>query len=548
MKGVDMQTNTKVEASDSAPAVSVQGLTVAYGEKEVLHGVDLSVGKGEIYAVVGASGSGKSTFLSTILGLYASDEKILSGDISIFGTQTNALQDKSRWEFRRDHLGYVPQDPMTNLNPSMRVGKQIEDALLAGGQVSRKEARRATITLMSEVGIDDPERRMHQFPHEFSGGMCQRILIAIAISRNPALIIADEPTSALDVTVQKTILDHMVSLVKNRGITLLFITHNLGLAAERADHIGVMHDGRIIESGTAEQIVLHPQQEYTKRLISSDVALSHGSQGERTLTKPDDMQPALFVDDVSKLFTMGSFHKQEILASNHISFTVPKGTTTALVGESGSGKTTLARMILGLEQPSSGRIIVDGNLVDAGDREAMKVMRTYLQPVFQNPYASLDPSYTVMDLIQEPLNIVGEGSAEERSNRVLTLLDYVDLPHAFAHRRPDQLSGGQRQRIAIARALAIHPKMLILDEAVSALDVLVQNQILSLLRKLQQEFGYTYLLITHDLGVARYFCDNVVVLYKGTVQEQGSIETVFNDPQSEYTKKLLNAIPHANFR
>lgn len=547
MKRVDMQSEGDGENTTTQPAVRVQGLKVAYGDKEVLHGVDMSVVKGEIYAVVGASGSGKSTFLSTVLGLYASGEQILDGDICVFGTHTNTLKAQSRRSFRRDYLGYVPQDPMTNLNPSMRIGKQIEDALLAGGKLSKHEVKSHVIHLLSEVGIDEPERRMRQFPHEFSGGMCQRILIAIALSRNPALIIADEPTSALDVTVQKTILDHMVSLVKERGITLLFITHNLALAAERANHIGVMHDGRIIESGTAEDIVLHPQEQYTKKLINADVALALRDNGKEESKAKVDPQPALLVDDVCKQFTVGGLRKHTIEASKHVSFTVARGTTTALVGESGSGKTTLARMILGLEKPSSGRIVVDGSLVDAGDRDSMKQIRTFVQPVFQNPYASLDPTYTVASVIEEPLNILGEGSPKERKERVAELLHNVDLDPSMALRKPGQLSGGQRQRVAIARALAIHPKMLVLDEAVSALDVLVQNQILSLLRELQHDFGYTYLLITHDLGVARYFCDQVVVLHKGVVQEQGSIETVFNNPQSTYTQQLLDAIPRAKF-
>lgn len=532
--------------NDSA-ALTVRGLRVAYGGKEVLHGIDLDVRRGEIYAIVGASGSGKSTLLSTLLGLYAPGEHILGGDITLLGTNVKSFRTRDWRAFRRRQLGYVPQDPMTNLSPSMRIGEQIADAMKAGSIKGRAGLKNRVIGLLEEVGIDEPERRMRQYPHEFSGGMCQRILIAIALSRNPSLIIADEPTSALDVTVQKAVLDHMVKLVTERGVTLLFITHNLALAAERADSIAVMHDGRLIERGTPREVVLHPHAEYTRKLIDAAPGLMEVGLRPKETTRHADAQPALIVDDVLKQFTIRGSRHRILTASNHVTFRIPQGTTTALVGESGSGKTTLARMILGLERPTSGRIVVHGLIVDAGNAQLMHRIRTFVQPVFQNPYASLDPTYTIGDIVREPLDIVGHGTVEERIQRVLTLLDDVGLSRTMIAQYPNQLSGGQRQRVAIARALAIEPEILILDEAVSALDVLVQDQILALLRKLQRDRGYTYLFITHDLGVARHFADNVVVLRRGRIEEQGNIDDVFDHPQADYTRQLLNAIPHSDF-
>ncbi|MBT1180192.1 ABC transporter ATP-binding protein [Bifidobacterium vespertilionis] len=536
-----MNTNTET-------LLKVSGLKVAYGSKEVLHGIDLTVRKGEIQAVVGASGSGKSTLISTLLGLYAPGEHITAGSISLEGTDLGSLKPRDWRDFRRKRLGYVPQDPMTNLNPSMRVGDQIADAIKVGPIHGRVAVRERVIALMNEVGIDEPERRMKQYPHEFSGGMCQRILIAIALARDPSLIVADEPTSALDVTVQKQILDHMVKLVRERGATLLFITHNLGLAAERAGRIAVMHDGRLVETGTAEQVVMHPQDAYTKELIKAAPGLIESQNwGVSSIDGNREGEPVLRVEDVVKEYRVRGSRDRMLMASNHVSFTVEAGTTTAIVGESGSGKTTIAKMILGLEMPTSGRITVNGLEVDPRNAKRMHDIRTFVQPVFQNPYASLDPTYRIADVIREPLDILGKGTPAERDARVAKLLDAVALPQSVAFSRPSQLSGGQRQRVAIARALAIEPKLLVLDEAVSALDVLVQDQILQLLRMLQSEYGYTYLFITHDLGVARQFADNVVVLRHGTVEEQGPIDDVFDHPKSDYAEQLLAAIPHPAF-
>ena len=528
--------------------VDIHGLKVAYRDHEVLHGIDLQIHRGDIYAVVGASGSGKSTLISAILGLYAREERITGGSIEVLGKELKQFSAKNWRAFRREQLGYIPQDPVTNLNPSMRIGDQIADAIRVRGKTSRNEVHRRVLELMSNVGIDEPERRVKQYPHEFSGGMCQRILIAIALSRNPNLIVADEPTSALDVTVQKTILDHMVELVKEHGTTMLFITHNLALAAERADKIAVMHEGNVLEFGDSKDVIKKPKTEYTQSLINAAPGLKSLQHWNRRVQSPDaDPTPALFIDDVVKSYKIRGGQKRTLLASDHVSFSVQKGTTTALVGESGSGKTTLARIILGLELPTSGRIILNGELVDAGDAKRMYDVRTVIQPVFQNPYGSLDPTYRIADIIREPLDVIRLGTKQERDELVAKLLTSVDLSEEISTRYPSELSGGQRQRVAIARALAINPQILILDEAVSALDVLVQDQILTLLRSLQESHELTYLFITHDLGVAQQFADNVVILRHGVCEEQGDIKSVFNAPQSQYTRKLLDAIPKPKF-
>lgn len=543
-----------VAAPEEKALLHIAGLKVAYGDKEILHGVDMNVRKGDIYAVVGASGSGKSTLLSTVLGLYAPDEHITAGSISLDGTDLRSLSSSYWRSLRRNGIGYVPQDPVTNLNPSMRVGRQIADAIKASGVRNRAQVRKRVIDLMNEVGISEPERRMRQYPHEFSGGMCQRILIAIALSRDPSLIIADEPTSALDVTVQKTILDFMVKLVKTRNATLLFITHNLALAAERANSVAVMHEGEIVEIGTPRDIVLHPQDSYTKTLIAAAPGLreavnadgrpsAFGGQESQLQASADSAALALEVKDVVKDYRVRGNAQGLLRASDHVSFAVRKGTTTALVGESGSGKTTLAKLMLGLESPTSGEILINGQLINASNRRGMHEARLFVQPVFQNPYASLDPTYRILDVIREPLDIAKRGTREERDDKSRRLLDAVALPQSVAYSYPSQLSGGQRQRVAIARALAMDPQLLILDEAVSALDVLVQDQILKLLHELQQKHGYTYVFITHDLGVARQFADDVVVLRSGKIEDAGPVGDVFEHPGSNYTRNLLDAIP-----
>jgi len=520
------------------PLLSVRDLRVAFGGTDVLHGVDLDVRRGERVAIVGQSGSGKSTLIAAVLRLlpgagHVTGGLIRLGDLDVTGADESAMR-----RVRGGRIGLVPQDPSTNLNPSMRVGAQIADTLRAGGRRGRATIRQRVVALMTEAGIPEASRRADQFPHEFSGGMRQRILIAIALARQPELLIADEPTSALDVTVQRQILDHLQTLVDQHGTTLLFVTHDLGVAADRTDRVVVMLDGEVVEQGAPDDILRNPQHEYTKRLIAAAPALS-GLPPEPIVTG----EPILVVSDLVKEYRIRGRGAGTLRAADGVSFAVRRGTTTAVVGESGSGKTTVARIVLGLEAPTSGSALVDGLSIGSARGAERRGVRRRVQPVFQDPYGSLDPTSTIERVIDEPLRVFGIGDRAARTERVATLLDQVALPRAVAQLRPNELSGGQRQRVAIARALALEPDLLILDEAVSALDVLVQEQILALLDDLQDRLGLSYLFITHDLGVVRRIADDVVVMRRGAVVERGSVARVFDDPQEQYTKDLLDAIP-----
>ncbi|QKS17800.1 ABC transporter ATP-binding protein [Curtobacterium sp. Csp2] len=518
--------------------LSVRDLRVAFGDREVLHGVDLDVRRGERVAIVGQSGSGKSTLIAALLRLLPGAGHVTGGAITLGDDDIAHADEPLMRRIRGGRIGLVPQDPSTNLNPSMRVGAQIADALRAGGLRGRSAVRRRVVELMTEAGIPEAARRADQFPHEFSGGMRQRILIAVALARQPELLIADEPTSALDVTVQRQILDHLQTLVDQHGTTLLFVTHDLGVAADRTDRIVVMLDGKVVEQGAPAAILRDPQHEYTKRLIAAAPALS-GVAPEPTAPG----EPILVVSDLVKEYRLRGRGAGTLRASDGVSFTVRRGTTTAVVGESGSGKTTVARIVLGLETPTSGTALVDGLSIGTARGRERRAVRRRVQPVFQDPYGSLDPTSTIERIIDEPLRVFGVGDRASRTERVATLLDQVALPREVAQLRPNELSGGQRQRVAIARALALEPELIILDEAVSALDVLVQEQILTLLDDLQDRLGLSYLFITHDLGVVRRIADDVVVMRRGKVVERGSVAAVFDDPQEQYTRDLLDAIP-----
>jgi peptide/nickel transport system ATP-binding protein len=533
--------------------LSVRDLEVRFGDnpQPVLHGVSFDLRQGERVAIVGQSGSGKSTIIGAILGLLPGDGHVTGGSISLVGEESPAQElvgasEKQLRGIRGDRIGLVPQDPSSNLNPSMKVGAQIADALHAHGVRGRAEISRRVAALMTEAGIPDAARRSGQFPHEFSGGMRQRVLIAIALAREPELLIADEPTSALDVTVQRQILNHLQTLVESRGTSLLFITHDLGVAADRTDRIIVMLDGQIVEVGTPAEILLSPEHEYTRRLVAAAPTVA-ATVRARKEAAPVAAEPILIVQNLVKEFKIRGQRGSILRAVNDVSFEIPRGTTTAVVGESGSGKTTVARIILGLEEATSGTALVDGMSITASKGAERHSLRRRVQPVFQDPYGSLDPTSSIERLIDEPLRIFRVGNRAERRARVAELLDAVALPRGIAQRRPNELSGGQRQRVAIARALALDPELLILDEAVSALDVLVQDQILALLMDLQSRLGLSYLFITHDLAVVRQIANNVVVMRTGTVVENGTVDEVFLAPGAEYTKDLLGAIPGAAF-
>ncbi|TYC98891.1 ABC transporter ATP-binding protein [Arthrobacter echini] len=549
---------------DAENILEVTDLEVGFGGTPVLHRISFSMRRGERVAIVGQSGSGKSTAIGAILRLLPGSGRITQGSIVLGGGTTRGeVEDLATASepvmraIRGERIGLVPQDPMSNLNPAMRIGAQVADALVANrtteGKPDRAQIRSQAVALLAEAGIPDAERRYGQYPHEFSGGMRQRVLIAIALAGKPELLIADEPTSALDVTVQRQILNHLQSLVDARGTSLLFVTHDLGLAADRTDRIIVMSEGRIVEVGTPREILLDPQQEYTRQLVAAAPSVA-AALGAGTLADPTPGVPApaaarsiLVVENLVKEFALRGQRGSSIRAVDNVSFEVERGTTMAVVGESGSGKTTVARIILGLETASSGRALIDGESLTTTRGAQRRALRRKVQPVFQDPYGSLDPTYSIERLIDEPLRIFGVGSRSSRQDRVAELLDQVALPRTVAQRRPNELSGGQRQRVAIARALALEPELLICDEAVSALDVLVQDQILTLLADLQDRLGLTYLFITHDLSVVRQIAHSVVVMRSGIVEENGTVDEVFNHPTADYTRELLGAIPGAAF-
>ena len=548
-----MQQDVNTIPSATQPLLTVKDLEVTFGESAspVLHKVSFEVQPGERVAIVGQSGSGKSTIIGAILQLLPGDGRISGGTITLGDDTLTSLSDKGMNGVRGSRIGLVPQDPASNLNPAMKVGAQIADSLAAHGLRGRDVIHKRVVELMTEAGIPDAERRATQFPHEFSGGMRQRVLIAIALAREPDLLIADEPTSALDVTVQRQILNHLQGLVESRGTTLLFITHDLGVAADRTDRIIVMLDGNIVEVGTPAQILLNPQHEYTQRLVAAaptaTTVAARPTAAELGVADKILADPILVVENLTKVFPLRGQRGQVVRAVNDVSFSVPRGTTTAIVGESGSGKTTVARIVLGLEKATSGHASIDGQSITVSRGAERAALRRKVQPVFQDPYGSLDPTYSIERLIDEPLRIFGVGNKATRQNRVGELLDQVALPRTIAQRRPNELSGGQRQRVAIARALALDPELLICDEAVSALDVLVQDQILELLDSLQKRLGISYLFITHDLAVVRQIANSVIVMKQGTIVENGSVDDVFARPTAEYTQDLLGAIPGGAF-
>jgi peptide/nickel transport system ATP-binding protein len=534
-----------------APLLSVEGLEVRFGtHAPAVCDVDLTVGRGHTVAVVGESGSGKSTTAAAILGLLPPGGRITAGRIVFDGRDITSFDSRADRRLLRSirgrGIGYVPQDPMTNLNPVWKVGFQIREALRAN--TDTREARRRAVQLLAEAGMPDPVKQAARYPHQLSGGMCQRALIAIGLAGRPKLLIADEPTSALDVTVQRQVLDHLQRLTDELGTALLLITHDLALAAERAESVVVVHRGVVVESGAAQSILQDPQHEYTRRLVAAAPSLVAGSPARsRSRTEPsDDILVASQLTKVYRESRGAPWRRTEFRAVDAVSFRVRRASTLAIAGESGSGKSTLARMVLGLLQPTSGTVVFDGTPIDSHlDRKQALAFRRRVQPVLQNPYSSLDPMYSVFRAIEEPLRIHRVGDRKRRERAVRELVDHVALPSSVLGRLPRELSGGQRQRVAIARALALRPEVLVCDEAVSALDVLVQAQILDLLADLQAELGLTYLFISHDLAVIRQIADDVLVMRAGRVVEHAPTEELFTRPGHEYTRQLLEAIPRA---
>ncbi|BCW46286.1 ABC transporter ATP-binding protein [Arthrobacter sp. StoSoilB5] len=542
------------------PILEIKDLAITFktgsGEVKAVKNAHLTIMPGETVAIVGESGSGKSTTALAAIGLLPNNGRVSGGQILLDGEDISHAPERRMIELRGSHIGMVPQDPMSNLNPVWKIGYQVRETLKANG---RPDGPEDVARVLAEAGLPDAARRAKQYPHEFSGGMRQRALIAIGLSCQPKLLIADEPTSALDVTVQRKILDHLDKMTTELGTSVLLITHDLGLAAERADKVVVMYQGNVVEAGPSLELLQNPQHPYTKRLVESapslasrriQVAKELGVEASDLLApvaaiKKHATDEVLQIRNLRKIYKLrqGLGKTSDFAAVDDISFSVKRGTTTAIVGESGSGKSTVAKMVLQLEKPTEGQIVFDG--VDTAGLKGKDLFkfRRRVQPIFQDPYGSLDPMYNIFRTIEEPLRVHKIGNAASREKKVRELLDQVALPQSMMQRYPNELSGGQRQRIAIARALALDPEVIICDEAVSALDVLVQAQVLNLLADLQDNLGLTYLFITHDLAVVRQIADHVCVMEKGQLVETGSTDDVFDNPREAYTQALLDAIP-----
>ena len=539
--------------SAGAPILQVDDLTVtfgtAHGDVEAVRGVSLRVGPGERLGIAGESGSGKTVSALAITGLLPVAARA-SGRVRFAGNDVGGLRSSDRAALRGRHVGTILQDPLNALNPSLTVGSQIVEALRHHQRLDRTIARRRAIELLGQVGIPDAARNVDEYPHRFSGGMRQRAMIAIALSCEPELVVADEPTTALDVTVQAQILELLVGLCDERNTALLLITHDLAVLAGIAHRIAVMNAGRIVEEAPVDALFERPAHAYTRALLAA-IPRPDGAAASAASDAgpPSTHAPVLEVRDLTKTFpivrggairrTVGAVH-----AVDGVSLTIGAGETLALVGESGCGKSTLARCILRLVEPSSGGVRFDGRDVLACDRRTLRRLRHEMQIVFQDPYGSLDPRMTVAQLIAEPLAVHGLGGGERgRGARVRELLDMVGLRPEHAARYPRAFSGGQRQRIAIARALATEPKLLVLDEPVSALDTSTRAQILALLAELQERLAVSYLLVAHDLSLVRAVAHRVAVMYRGRIVESAACEQIFAAPTHAYTQALLSAVP-----
>ena len=532
--------------------LNVEGLKVSYatreGRREVVHGVSFDVDEGEVLALVGESGSGKSTTAHALIGLLPEGGRVDAGVVRLGGLDISGWSQKQLRTVRGAHVGLVPQDPGASLDPVRPIGVQVAELLRLHGHRDRKAVHARVIELLERVGLDDPDLRARQYPHELSGGMRQRVLIAIAIALKPKLIIADEPTSALDATVQRRILDLIDDLRREQGTSVLLVTHDLGVAADRAQRIVVLKDGVVVEQDSAQALLATPRDAYTRQLLLDAPALATEFRRPEAPLFLRDASAAAAENPYAVVATglvkeFAARGREPFRAVEDVSFRVRRGTTHALVGESGSGKTTTARLVTRFLHPDAGTIELDGANIADLKGDALRQLRRRIQLVYQNPFSSLDPRQTIGQIVAEPLANFRTGSAAERRARAAELVDRVALPADVLGRSPRELSGGQRQRVAIARALAIRPDVVVLDEAVSALDVTVQARILELLEGLQRELGLTYLFISHDLAVVRRISHTVSVMRRGRIVDEGTTEDLFRNPTHEYTRELLAAVP-----
>ncbi len=529
----------------ASPILKVDGLSVAYGKQTVVRDVGFNLERGKSLALIGESGSGKSTIARAVLRLLPAGGQA-SGHVQFDGRDLLALPERQFRPLRGRAIGFVPQDPGNALNPVRTIGAQAMEAADLTDEPDAAIRKALILDIFAQVGLDNPQRVYDSYPHQLSGGMLQRVLIGLAVLPRPALLVADEPTSALDVTIQKRILDLLSRLQHDLNISLLLITHDLAIAAERADQLVVLKDGTVQEAGHTRAVFSSPNSAYSKKLHSDVPALNPDryarlrDPGLRLVSGGAEKPSKIEVTDVSKTFTVDG---KTTTAVDNISFSVAPGTTHALVGESGSGKTTTIRLLLGLEQPDSGEISVAGERVSGRSRESLREVWRHLQLVYQNPFTSLDPTWTVEQLVREPLDRFKIGTKQERTEQVREALSNVGLgPHLLA-RKPGALSGGQRQRVAIARALVLKPDVIVLDEPTSALDVSVQAEIVEVLLSLQAKLGLTYVFVSHDLALVRQLAHTVSVMQRGSIVEHGQVRDIFDNPRHAYTATLLESIP-----
>ncbi|WP_435883361.1 dipeptide ABC transporter ATP-binding protein [Streptomyces tendae] len=543
------------------PLLDVRGLRIGYraasGTRLAVDGLDLRVAAGEITAVVGESGSGKSSTAHALVGLLPAGGVVLGGSVRLQGEELTGLGERAWREVRGRRIGLIPQDPGVSLDPVKPVGAQVAEVLRVHGLATRRDAPARAVGLLGEAGLPDPDQRARQYPHELSGGMRQRVLIAMATAARPRLLVADEPTSALDVTVQRRLLDHLQEVVTTTGTAMLLVTHDLAVVADRAQHVVVMSRGRVVEAGPAGRVLADPRHPYTRELVADAPTLTarpprgrSGTAGPAPVTGPGpasaDAAPLLSVTGLTRAFPVRGpvlSRRRTRTAVDGVGFELGRGETLGVVGESGSGKSTTARMILGLERVDSGTVLLDGVDVTTVRGAARRALHRRIQLVYQNPYASLNPRFTVGELLTEPLRNHGIGSRAEWGGEVRRLLDDVALPAGVERRKVAELSGGQRQRVAIARALALGPEVLVCDEPVSALDVTVQARILELLVGLQERHGLSYLFISHDLAVVAQVSDRIAVMRGGRIVESGPAAELLRAPQHPYTRQLLAAVP-----
>ena len=555
---------------ETRPLLAVKNLSIAFGNNEVVHQISYHLNSNEILGIVGESGSGKSVSTLAILGLLPkSSSKITSGGIEFNGLELTQIDSKAFQSIRGNEIAMIFQEPMSSLNPSMTCGKQVEEVLLQHTDLTKNEIHSEVLSLFEKVKLPTPERIFKSYPHEISGGQKQRVMIAMAIACKPKILIADEPTTALDVTVQKEIILLLKKLQKEEGMSILFISHDLSLVSEIADRILVMYKGEIVEQGNASKIFLDPKHSYTQALLNSRPQLGvrlkrlptikdfiSKTENKTIITTEERKEfhkaiygkpPLLEVINLEKEYISksGWFSKPETFkAVNRVSFKLYEGETLGLVGESGCGKSTLANAILQLDKATSGQILYKGVDITKLPKNEFRALRKDIQIIFQDPYASLNPRIPIGKAIMEPMKVhqIGE-SDTDRKQKVIDILQKVGLDESFFFRYPHEFSGGQRQRIGIARAISLQPKLIICDESVSALDISVQAQVLNLLNDLKENFGFTYIFISHDLAVVNYMSDQLIVMNKGEIEEMNDADIIYKHPEKDYTKKLIHAIP-----